>query len=361
MKQRLLPALFILALAILQGCKKDNDEPAKEQELDRIYVLNQGGMGQNNSGITLYNLKTSETTTDFYKSVNGSSLGETANDLKLYGSKLYCVVCGKLGQKSSFVDVINSATGKSIKRISFNSDTEGYLPRFITFYKDKAYVSAYDGKIRRIDTASLAIDKEVQTGGAMEDIAVANNKIYVANSVHFQHPTNVQNSLSVIDLSSFTKIKDIPVANNPQQLALLKSGDLLVTTAGNYDDIAPSSQVVSTSTDAVSSTINQNISYMAVAGDKGYAISAPYGETPSYSMLDLASGKVGAAFITAPAITTPYGIAANPVTGDAAIMDAMNYASTGKALYFTTDGKLSFSFATGPNPSTAVFIYTNKK
>lgn len=78
----------------------------------------------------------------------------TANDIALYGSKLYIVV-----NVSSTIEVIDFQTGISIKQIPmFTDNGSSRQPRHIAFYENKAYVCSFDGTVARIDTTSLQIE-----------------------------------------------------------------------------------------------------------------------------------------------------------------------------------------------------------
>lgn len=359
MKQRSLLLLFILSAALFQACKKDRDETPKEQETVGIYVLFQGSWGDNNSGIAWYDMKSGASDPNYFKTVNGYDLGESANDLQQYGNKIYCIVSGTQGEKKSFVEVLDPATLKSISRISFNGATEGYMPRSIAFYKDKAYVSGYDGKIRRIDTASLTIDGDVLAGGAIESIAVANNKIYATNSVHFLYPDVTQNTVSVVDVNTFQKLKEINVATNPTKIAATKSGNLIVAAQGDYDLIAPAHQIILSSTDAVTATLNAGVNYFSLAGDYGYAITDAY-SNPAIKLFDASTAQLGASFITdGTSVTSPSVITVNPLNGDAVISEAP-YNGDQTASYFSSAGKFKFKLTTGANPAQAVFKYGYK-
>ncbi|PWG79744.1 YncE family protein [Pararcticibacter amylolyticus] len=363
MKQKFLPALLLLSLAIFQACKKDREEnQPKEQETIGVYVLYEGTMGQNNSGIAYYDLKTSQSNPDYFKTVNGYDLGETANDLQQYGSKIYCVVTGKKDEKQSFVEVINPVTGKSIKRISFNGASSGFLPRYIAFHKNKAYVSNYDGKIRRIDTASLQIDEQqVETGGAMEKMAIVNDKLYVVNSDHydFRDAPN-KHTVSVIDLNTFTKIKDIPVTTNPVKIAGSKNGDVFVASSIPWGGIG-TYQKINLQTDAVTSTFSASIGDITIHENKGFAIVDPYTSNPAVKELNLSTGELGNSFITdGTQLKSPNRISVNTLTNEIVVSDVPDYTSPGKAYYFKADGKLAVTITTGINPNSAVFIYGTK-
>src|SRR4051794_7678240 len=83
-----------LALSILfSACKKDKtvdpDIPAANQG---IYILSQGLINSNNSSLGFYNELNKEMNQDIFNQVNMRGLGDTGNDIQLYGSKLYVVM-----------------------------------------------------------------------------------------------------------------------------------------------------------------------------------------------------------------------------------------------------------------------------
>ena len=184
-------AIRLISLAALSSCKKDKMkepivEPTPKSTLG-VYVLTEGPFGQaNKSEISYYDMATKALDKGYFKTKNGTDLGTAASDLKQYGSKMYCVLTGlKDAPNDSYLEVISIATGKSIKRIPFSGANGDLSPRFIVFNKNKAYVSGYTGTISRIDTATLTIEAQINTGGALEEMAIVNNKLYVANSDNF--------------------------------------------------------------------------------------------------------------------------------------------------------------------------------
>lgn len=360
--------VVLTAFAVLLGaCKKDRVESVYEKEVltKGIYVLNEGTMGSNNSSISYYDIDKKTVVADFYKQVNGSNLGETANDLKIYGSKLYCVISGIQGEAKSFIDVMDAATAKTIKRISFNNGTEGRLPKDITFYKNKAYVSSYDGTISRIDTTSLNIDGELQlkngaaNAGGLEGAAIANGKLYVNNSVHPSYPTSLKDKVTVIDLATFTKTKDITVTLNPVRIAAAANGDLLVVSWGNFGDIAASLQKISSVTDAVTGTYTPNANAFAIGQNVAYLSTGWGTEVISFNV---GAGTAGSSFVKGPvALGSVNGITVNPLDQSVVVADAVSYGnSTSKTYVLDKDGNLKYSFDTGTTPKTAAFAYRTR-
>ncbi len=68
--------------------------PVKVVEAGKyIYVLNSGIMNDNNASLTRYNTESGEVLPECcFKAVNGYGIGDTANDILVYGSKMYITV-----------------------------------------------------------------------------------------------------------------------------------------------------------------------------------------------------------------------------------------------------------------------------
>ena len=114
----------------------------------------------NNSSLAKYSFKSNKLVKNYFKDLNKRGLGDTANDIALYGSKLYIVV-----NVSSTIEVIDFQTGISIKQIPmFTDNGSSRQPRHIAFYENKAYVCSFDGTVARIDTTSLQIESFTKAG-----------------------------------------------------------------------------------------------------------------------------------------------------------------------------------------------------
>ncbi|NQX56585.1 hypothetical protein HQN86_23405 [Pedobacter panaciterrae] len=347
----------------LASCKKDRLPALDPQPVSTagVYVLCEGFFGgTNNSTITYYDIAKNEVTQDYFKLKNAIPLGTNAADLKQYGSKMYCAVTGaKDTKQDSYIEVINIVTGKSIKRIPFFDDSKDFMPRFIAFYKNKAYVSGYDGYISKIDTASLAVESRIQVGGALEGLAIVNGKLYVTNSDQFDYPSPNSTSVSVVDLTTFTKKLDINVGFNSTKIAATANGDLFTVVKGNYADIPAQLVKLSSVTDKKVSSNEVSLEYLNITGTKGFVIGDyldPYLKT-----FDISTGTLNGNFVTdQTAIKTPYGITVNTLNNDVYVGDAAGYAVTGKFFCFGADGKKKFDFATGTLPQSAVFNYNYK-
>lgn len=364
---------FLSIALFFSSCKKDDEEPViqiqplTEHEAIGVYVLNEGvyssEIGASESSITFYSIKDNSTEQDYYKKVNGQSLGVNANYLKSYGSKLYCVVTGTEGDQNSYVDVMDLNTGKSIKRIVFYAASSSKMPRYITFDKGKAYVSAYDGSVSKIDTSSLNIEASVQLSKGLEQLVIAKNKLYVANSKHPFHEGKA-NVVSVVDLNTFTKVRDIEVNTNPTGLTLSSTGDLFVSSQGTYSDTWEFQNNASVTRIDVNTDTKKDI-YKYNSGKQAVSLTSHNGLTYAYGegvlkVFSVFDGSLGVDFVkdnTSIGYTNELTIEA--LSNNVYISDSGDF-SAGKVICFEKNGKKKFDFIAQAFPKSVAFKYLYK-
>ncbi len=331
----------IVLLAV--SCEPPIDIPVDQGEMG-IYILNEGGFNMNNSSLTYYDFKSKNTIQDVFLQSNNRGLGDVANDMKQYGSKIYIVV-----NNSEIIEIINPKNAKSIRQISLT----GKQPRNIAFWEDKAYVSCFDGTVVRIDTTTMLIDGSVTVGSNPEGVCIVNNKLYVANSGGLSSPI-ISNTVSVVDLNSFTEIKRISVAIGPRILKADQYGDLYVACTGNYSNIPASFHRINTMSDTAAENYNLQVQNFAILGNFAYLYSYNYtNQSKWFKVMDISTENiVKDNFVTdGTQISVPYGIAIDPVTNFVYITDAGDYVSTGDVYCFNSNGVLQFQFEAGIIPS----------
>lgn len=353
MKQIKLHNLFI-ALAfvtILASCHKDKTAPNTETptaERAGVYVLNQGTYGNNNSTLSYYDYTTKALTADFFIAANTTKLGDTGNDLGIYGSKMYIVV-----NKSNLVYVSTAKTSKVLKTITLNQ------PRSVAFYKTNAFVTSYNGTVSVIDTATMTITKTITVGSSPEQMAVANGKLYVANSGGLDYP-NVGTSVSVIDLATLAEIKKITVTADPVSVTADTFGNVYVLSLGiitNTKNVNPGLTIINAATDIVKSQADLNLGYNVPVYAQGDFVYYPTADNKIavYNAKTQTASSVN--FITdGTAITTPYAISGDAVTGEIFVTDAKDYSSNGTLTAFDKNGKKEYVITTGINPGKIALI-----
>ncbi|MDR0892807.1 MAG: YncE family protein [Mediterranea sp.] len=370
MKQKLTHIIIggcLALLSALAACDDLEDKPVliidppmalTDEGTAELYVLSEGLFNQNNSTLARYSFAKGQRTDNYFQLNNRRGLGDTANDLALYGSKLYIVV-----NVSSTVEVVDFATGQSLRQIKM-ADDEGRArqPRYITFYGDKAYVCSFDGTVARIDTTSMDIDGLVRVGRNPDGICVQNGKLYVSNSGGLDYNTagGVDNTVSVVDIPTFRETKKITVGYNPGKIQSGIDNDVYVVSRGaRIMEGDYRLQRIDCTTDAVVRTYDEPVLNFALDGPVAYIYTHNYNTKESaIKVLDLNAGTVlRDNFITdGTTISTPYAIQINPLSSNLYITDARNYTVWGDVYCFDLEGRLRFRLQKiGLNPNKLVF------
>ena len=363
MKKNLFKGLAYLACMtmLLNACKKSEDEvvttpPVLLSPAVGEYVLSEGSFGGNNSKLSYYNNSSATVSGDFFLQQNPSmpsGLGDTGNDMIIYGSKLYIVM-----NVSGRVTVLNASNATFIKNISFLSGAVNKQPRYAAAARGKIFVTAYDNTVSVIDTSSLNIVNSITVGANPEGIAASANYLYVANSGGF-NPTP-DSTVSLVDLNTLTEIRKIKVGVNPNKVAISANGNVFVSAYGNFTTIPASVSVINGAVNMTSTNLGTGFSYshLRISNDIAYLYNN-YGGAGTAKVYNTATGTVVRnEFITdGTVVQTPYGLDIDEQNGDVYISDAVNYVSAGKVTCFTSAGvkKFSFSVSPGINPNKILF------
>ena len=269
----LLPVLLLMVSCDDMEDKVPPVNTVAEKTLSKIFILSEGLFNMNNSTLALYDFGSQTMNPDFFLTENKRGLGDTANDMKLYGSKLYVVV-----NVSSQIEVLDAATGKSLKQIPlFTGNGTPRQPRYVAFGEGNAYVCSFDGTLTRIDTTSLSVTGRISCGRNPDGICITNGKIYVSNSGGLDNP-NYDNTVSVVDIHSFTEIKKITVGINPSKIQADSEGDIYLVSRGNYGDVPYKFQKISSSTDELMKTFDDiKALNFAISNDTAYIYNYDFG------------------------------------------------------------------------------------
>lgn len=353
MKKDYFSILFAaMALTFFSGCK-DEDDPAEEIDLpsEYIYVLNCGLDGHNNASLTLYDVEKGTATQHFFESQNGRRLGDTGQDILVYGSRIYISMFGE-----STIEVTD-LEANSVKPIR----TDGQ-PRYLTAYGGKIYVTCFNGYVARIDTVSLAVEATVKVGRNPEQLAVANGKLYVANSggLDWDTETGYDHTVSVIDIATFTETEKIEVMINPCDVVSDDRGSVYVVSVGNYMDIPNTVQKINTSTGEVSVMTDFNGTYITATNNTLYTIHSQYdanwNEMITFYAYDMTGNKVLSNHFTGDTqINRPFKISSDAVSGDVYITTS-DYINVGDVYIFDKSNQFIGKFEAGLNPMKAVKI-----
>ncbi|HLW40578.1 MAG TPA: DUF5074 domain-containing protein [Brumimicrobium sp.] len=341
--------VFVVLIAFT-ACKKDDPkyEPREEPFANGLLTLSEGLFHQNNSTLSWIDLSTQTIEYDVFEEINGRKIGDTGNDMILYGGKIYMTV-----STSSTVEILDKSTLKSVKHIPFDYNNKIQQPRYLAAHKGKVYVTSFDGYVTAIDTASLKVTKRVKVGRNPEGICVYDNALYVANSGGLD-PDNVDSTVMKIDISTFTVTDTFVVGKNPGRLIADDYGTIYVVKRGDFFQNPSELIGINTANGAVN---NLGISATSFAKRGDYLYLSFYNftnGTSSVSIFNCASQSIEVDnFISNADIETLYGVF--PYKEDQLIcIDAMNFTNSGYLLFFNAQGQLTESINIGLNPNTII-------
>ncbi|PJJ79130.1 YncE family protein [Mucilaginibacter auburnensis] len=342
--------LITLAIAsVLASCSKNDPTPDPIGPVETnagAYVLNQGGFGHDNSTLTYFDYATRATTADIYLASNANTLGDTGNDLGIYGSKMYIVV-----NNSGKLNITNKKTAKLIRQINI------YQPRYVVFYGKNAFVDSYDGTVSVIDTTSLTITKTITVGRNPEQMAISNGKLYVANSGGLDVNSNFDKTVSVIDLATLSETKKINVTVNPVSVVADRYNNVYVLSIGDYGQVSGGMTVINANTDEVRTQTDLALGYpqpLMAQGDFVFYATAD----KKIAMYNARTQTLErASFITdGTNIGTPYAFAFDSVNGLLFVTSITDFSSNGKAYAFNVSGQKQLDFTVGINPGKIAFV-----
>lgn len=334
--------------ASLVSCTED---PKEDKVTTGVFILNEGKYGLNNSGISVYNPESHAVTSDIYEAQNDEGLGDTGQDMILYGEHVYVVVSGS----SRLVKL--DKEGKKLGEYLFSK--EDGQPRYIAAKDGKLYVTLYSGKVARMDAAGLKIEAYVQVGKNPEQIVEENGKLYVANS-----GWGTEKTVSVIDVKTFAVVKAVEVVVNPNYL--LNAGDYIyVISYGKWMDIPYTLSRINTKTYEVEKITTAT--KMAKYNNTIYLANSETDDWSTYTTkfftYDTQSGKLNEASFLQDgpeaqklAGKSIYMIEIDPNNGDIYI-GVSDYVNNGDVYRFTQKGEFVKEITTGSlNPNNMVFL-----
>lgn len=357
-------AVLLMGTAVMTSCDPAEDYPETylQEYSTGAYVVNSGNMYSNiESSLTAIDYASSTATQNVFKTANGRSLGNTANDGIVYGNKIYLAV-----DQSNTIEVIDKKTKQSIKQIKTTDllgKAEGAEPRHISADGGKVYFTTYGGYVAAVDTTSFALQKKWQVGSYPEGLVIAHGNIYVANSNYGKGGGNI----SCINLSNDkVETKNIEGVNNPT--SIYYASNVLYVLDNQYYDTSYNaygenalravsfaegkSQKVADGNYAVCVTPGAT-TRMDVVRPYFFVLNAPFGGTPSVSVL--AAGSMQAQTMTLSEMpVSPCGIFVDPLNGHIFVLsyrlgdkDYPDYSGNGYVVEYDRAGQKQHEYETG--------------
>lgn len=370
-----------MLLLLLVGCRREEFHASSEQEridtpadpeakIVGMYVLNNGGKGNNETTLDYLDFTTSEYHRNVFAERNPQeipTLGDNGTEIAVHKGRLYVVL-----NNSHRVVVLDAATTTQIGSIEVNDC------RSIAFDEQYGYITSYLkprsqanqsslGEVIRFDLSTLAINGRVTVGRQPEQMLIVDSLILVSNSGMYNKP-HFDDRISAIDQRNFVQTGYMQVGMNPHELEAWGKNYVWVSTRGNFRDCPSNIHILHRQTDegfyTLHATLDRQCITMYNHRDTLYVLSGKESENGRtsevkflrFSMKSL--NEIGS-FITDGSeveIQSPNGLAVHKESGHIYILDAKNYTSSGVLFCYSPDGKRLWSVRTGIQPNRIAFV-----
>ena len=361
-------AVLLMGTAVMTSCDPAEDDPETYLQVysTGAYVVNSGNMySKIESSLTAIDYASSTATQKVFKAANGRPLGDTANDGIVYGNKIYLAV-----DQSNTIEVIDKKTKQSIKQIKTTDllgNAEGAEPRHIIADGGKVYFTTYGGYVAAVDTTDFALQKKWQVGNYPEGLVIGNGNLYVANSNYGAGGGNI----SCINLANDNvETKNIEGVNNPTSIYYASNvlyvldnqyydasynayGENSLRTVsfaeGKSQKVADGNYAVCVTTGAATTARTS----VEVVRPHFFVLNAPYGGTPSVSVLVAGSTQAQAMTLSEMPVS-PCGIFADPLNGHIFVLSYRlgdsgyaDYNGNGYVVEYDSTGQKLHEYETG--------------
>jgi len=267
--------LSILAVTtIFTSCSDNDDTPEIFGDFDNgVIVSAEGNFGSSNGSVSFVNDDLTEASDFIYNEVNGTLLGGLIQSITFSGDLAYIIL-----NDVNTITIVNRYTFEKVGEITSGLSN----PRYMAITDGKGYITNWgegadttDDYLAVLDISSSTLDEEtIPLDNGVEQIVSVNDKLYVTHKGAW----STNNIVSVIDLSNQNAVTEIEVDDNPDEIIVDDSGNLIVLSEGQaltWNDTftqvltATTSSIafINTSTDTVTSQLtfpeNETASYMS--------------------------------------------------------------------------------------------------
>ncbi|MCX6133684.1 MAG: YncE family protein [Ignavibacteriales bacterium] len=351
-------ALAVSALALSLhfsfGCRSNPAEPSGTTPTSTtgVYIVNEGNFQRGNSTLTVYLPDSNKAYQDVFALANGRNLGDTGNDIVLYGGKAYIVVSG-----SQRIEVISLETNKSFGTITFPGKRNPY--RLVILNDAKAFVTNLsDSSITEFNPSTLQIVTDrIKVGTYPMGILGANGKVYVCNS-GFGYDSTV----TVLNATTGGLIKTIVIGDSPSEIGVGPNNEVIVKCDGRSDYVKPANDTpgsiskINADNDVVFSKVTLPLATYGHPGrmtisSKGVGYFQAKTGVIKFSYTGSIISVGGTPFST----ITAYGLAYDDVTDRLYVTDAKDYAQPGDVYILDTNGASIRQFLGGVIPGAIAF------
>jgi hypothetical protein len=331
------PFILILIVVLAVSCHKspvrETTVDPPDQETPASYkngtlVINEGNFNWGNASVTFINDSDKAVSQDVFNHVNGRSLGDVAQSMRIFNNKGYIVV-----NNSNKVEVVSMDDFSSLKSIS-----GFYSPRYIEFIdSSKAYVSNLLRNISVVDLNTLTITKSIQTSSWTEGLVKYKNFAFVTSIGTYNEPSSKRDAqVLIIDTKSDEIIDSIKTGAEPIGIVIDKKEKIWVLCSGGYDSFE-SPTLLRINPDLMS--VEKVFTFTGTSGTPSRLCINSGGDTLYFLRNNVYQMSVNATAIPdQPVIASGgrafYGLGIDPKNGNIFVSDAVDYVQSGYVYQF---------------------------
>ena len=227
--------LFVLSL-VFTSCS-NNDEEFPEitgNYKDGIIVSAEGSFKSKDGSISYVNENLNRLATNFiYTGVNNAQLGGLIQSIAFSDTEAYIILNDVntiiVADRYTFKKITEINTGLANPRYMAISNGKGYVTNWgaTNYTTNDDYLAVIDLSTNTLEASTISLSYGV------EQIVASNNKLYITH----QGAYSSNNIVSVVDLSAGNTVTEIEVNDNPDEIIVDNSGNLIVLCEGNtiYD------------------------------------------------------------------------------------------------------------------------------
>ncbi len=345
MRKFRLSYLYVLALLVVAGACKKEEEVPRGEFASGVLVVNEGNFSDADGTLSFYNPTNEEVTQDIYKKATNETLAGVFQSVFTADGKTYII-----DQVGSKITVVESETFKLLGTISEGLD----VPRYMTVANGKGYVTNWgpfdanfqlpDSYVAVIDLNNFTVSKKLNTANGAEGIISLNNTVYVAASG--------DNTVHVIDTQKDEITGGFEVPSGPRQFTEDANGRLWVL-CNNYItsnlakiDVANSRVATQFEIAGSAKSITSNAN-----GTKIYYLCTPWGSPGQVFVI-----ANDASFAPQEALITGDNFYGLGVSDDETIyIGRSNGADNGTVIRYNSEGTALDNFAAGRFPNSFEF------
>lgn len=192
-----------------------------------IFVINEGNYNWGNASVSYIDNATNTVIQDVYKKVNQRGLGDVAQSMILFKDYGLIVV-----NNSNRIEVV---TLKDFK--SYTSISGFYSPRYLELVDStKAYVTSLKKNIAVIDLTTFTITKEIPIPNWTEVLAKFDHYMFVTSVGNFSQTNDKRKAqIFIIDTKTDLIIDSITTGKEPLGIVIDKKQKIWVLCTGGYD------------------------------------------------------------------------------------------------------------------------------